>query len=41
MKSGKTKENGNEELAKAHKSKKSSKSKQRLKINTPPESNSP
>jgi hypothetical protein len=36
MKSGKAKQNGKEELRKAPKSKKSSKSKQNLKINTPP-----
>jgi hypothetical protein len=36
MKSGKAKKNGKEELGKAQKSKKSSKSAQKLKINTPP-----
>jgi hypothetical protein len=41
MKSGKAKQNGKEELRKAQKSKKSSKSIQKLKINTPPEINSP
>jgi hypothetical protein len=40
-KSGKAKQNGKEELGKAQKSKKSSKLKQQLKINTPPEINSP
>jgi hypothetical protein len=41
MKSGKTKQNGKEELRKAQKSKKRSKSTQKLKINTLPEINSP
>jgi hypothetical protein len=41
MKSSKTKQNGREELRKAQKNKKSSKSTQKLKINTPPEINSP
>jgi hypothetical protein len=36
MKSGKTKQNGKEELRKDQKSKKYSKTKQKLKINTPP-----
>jgi hypothetical protein len=36
MKSAKAKQNGKKELGKAHKSKKSSKSTQNLKINTPP-----
>jgi hypothetical protein len=36
MKSGKAKQNGKEELIKAQKSKKNSKSTQKLKINTPP-----
>jgi hypothetical protein len=35
MKSGKAKQNGKEELRKAQKSKKGSKPKQKLKINTP------
>jgi hypothetical protein len=35
MKSGNAKQNGKEELRKAQKSKKSSKSAQKLKINTP------
>jgi hypothetical protein len=39
-KSGKVKQNGNKELGKAQKSKKSSNSTQKLKINTPPEINS-
>jgi hypothetical protein len=41
IKSGKTKQNGKEELGKAQKSKKSSRSKQRLKINTPLKSTPP
>jgi hypothetical protein len=41
MKSGKAKQNGKEELRKAQRSKKSSKPKQKLKINTLPEINSP
>jgi hypothetical protein len=41
MKSGKIKENGKEELRQAQSCKKSSKPKQKLKINTPPEINSP
>jgi hypothetical protein len=40
-KSGKAKQNGKEELRKAQIIKKSSKSQQMLKINTPPEINSP
>jgi hypothetical protein len=40
MKSGKAKQNGKKELGKAQKSKKGSKSAQKLKINTPPEINS-
>jgi hypothetical protein len=36
MKSGKIKQNGKEELGKTQKSKKNSKSAQKLKINTPP-----
>jgi hypothetical protein len=40
-KSGKAKQNSNEELEKAYKSRRSSKLKQKLKINTPPEINSP
>jgi hypothetical protein len=41
MKSGKAKQNGKKELRKAQKSKKSSRSTRKLKINTPPEINSP
>jgi hypothetical protein len=41
MKSGKTKQNGKAELRKSQKSKKGSKPKQKLKIDTPPEINSP
>jgi hypothetical protein len=41
MKSGKAKKNGKKELRKAQKSKKSSNSTQKLKINIPPEINSP
>jgi hypothetical protein len=40
-KSGKAKQNDKEELRKTQKSKKSLKSAQKLKINTPPEINSP
>jgi hypothetical protein len=36
MKSGKAKQNGKDELGKAQKRKKRSKSNQKLKINTPP-----
>jgi hypothetical protein len=36
VKNGKTKQNGKEELGKGQKSKKSLKSTQKLKINTPP-----
>jgi hypothetical protein len=41
MKSGKAKQNGKEELRKAQKSKKSSESTEKLKINTPLEINFP
>jgi hypothetical protein len=41
MKSGRAKQNGKEELRKAQKSMKSTNSTQKLKINTPPEINSP
>jgi hypothetical protein len=41
MKRGKAKQNGKNELRKAQKSKKSSNSTQKLKVNTPPEINSP
>jgi hypothetical protein len=41
MKSGKAKQNGREELRKAQQSMRRSKSTQKLKINTPPEINSP
>jgi hypothetical protein len=41
MKSGKAKQNGKKELRKAQKRNKSSKSAQKLKINTLPEINSP
>jgi hypothetical protein len=41
MKSGKAKQNGKEEIRKAQKIKKSSKPKQKLNIDTPPEINSP
>jgi hypothetical protein len=40
MKSSKAKQNGKEEIRKTQKSKKSSKPKQKLKINTPTEINS-
>jgi hypothetical protein len=41
MRSGKAKQNSKEELRKGQKSKKRSNLKQKLKINTPPEINSP
>jgi hypothetical protein len=41
MKSSKAKQNGKEEIGKAQTSKKSLKSTQKLKINTPPKNNSP